>query len=113
MHNFMARLAGIFSRSVRGLAGRVGFLALVNIRALDVQPQAVLGQLSGLFSAGDLQPRRTAFVVERALVKMQTARVAEGNHAFFPVEPEAWDWLLEEWAGADRSVAGADPISST
>lgn len=66
---------------------------LVDLRDRDVLSQAVMKRIQFSHDKGFNQPRKTAILLQRSLVKLQVQRVMPEGSELFESEKEAMAWL--------------------
>lgn len=72
-----------------------GHLTLVDIRAMKIQPQSVVGAFSSLLASPDVQSLRLAFICSSSLARLQAQRLTDREGVkFFEDEDEALKWLV-------------------
>ena len=93
---YALELARVTARLYAAGHKRGSLLALVDARDVAAQSQEVVAAFKERFGAPNLQPRKLATVLTRALFKRQVERIAIGNQKLFVDESEAMEWLLNE-----------------
>jgi len=71
-------------------------VVLVDIRAMDIQPQDSVSAFQAMLARPDHRARKVAFVTATSLARTQARRAATGREAaYFSTIDEARDWLTK------------------